>query len=313
MVINIFEGSSETTREAFCFDLYLKYKPAHIKTVNFIFLQWFIGFSEGTFGGSFHCWYDKRNKQKRAGFTIDQKDPKVLYWIRKELGFGTVLPTKGYWRFQVWDRENLHRIYCLFAGNMVLDKTHLHFQRWSTFLVFPSQFSISDSYSQQMEKNKRSGAGLIALNNAWLSGFWQADGGFYATGTYKDNQAKLFNSCYITQRQESNALNCISIAIHGKKKKISQIVNKSGQINRLDFASLDTLSVLIAYLNKYKLVGEKRLTFLRWCRIFNMRMDMDLQIQKDKYKCKDLLLSLKSIKKLKRLIAATRTCVTKTK
>lgn len=49
--------SSETTREAplnksFCFNAYFTYfKPEHIKSNNYRFLEWFIGFSEGD--GSF--------------------------------------------------------------------------------------------------------------------------------------------------------------------------------------------------------------------------------------------------------------------
>ena len=54
------KGSSETTREAFCFDLYFRYKPQHKKKTQIRFLEWFIGFSEGDC--TFHTWLDKGKK-----------------------------------------------------------------------------------------------------------------------------------------------------------------------------------------------------------------------------------------------------------
>ena len=112
------KGSSETTREAFCFDLYFRYKPQHKKKTQIRFLEWFIGFSEGDC--TFHTWVDKG--KKRAGFTIDQQDPKVLYWIKQQLGFGRVLACKKGWRFQIWDKDGLLRLLCLFYGNLLLIK-----------------------------------------------------------------------------------------------------------------------------------------------------------------------------------------------
>ena len=289
------KGSSETTREAFCFDLYQEYKPLHIKKVNNHFLQWFIGFSEGDC--TFHSWFD--GKKKRAGFSIDQKDPKVLYMIRKSLGFGRILPCKNYWRFQVWDRDNLHRLYCLFAGNIVLDKRHLNFQKWTTFLWFPANFSISTDYSSRIRANTFGGTGGISLQNGWLAGFWQADGGFYAG--VNPTRINIILRAYITQRNEIGALNKIALEVSGEKKTFNLLTNGRSQIlyNRLDFASENCLQKILSYFERYKLYGEKRLTFLRWRRVYEMREKLK--------NTEKLLLSEKSIKKLKRLIASTKT------
>jgi hypothetical protein len=106
--------------------------------------------------------------------------------IRQNLGFGRVLECKNEWRFQVWDREGLVRLFCIFYGNIVLDKRHLQFEKWSTFIVFPPTFCIPNKSLFKAEKNKFSGTHLISLDNGWISGFWQADGGFYAWGPVVD-------------------------------------------------------------------------------------------------------------------------------
>ena len=79
-------GSSETIREALQFDDYTKLgQPEHIPNVDKSFLEWFIGFTEGD--GSFD--------QSKLAFIINQKDPKLLFKIKKKLGFGSVYETSN--------------------------------------------------------------------------------------------------------------------------------------------------------------------------------------------------------------------------
>lgn len=221
---NIKKGSSETTREAFCFNLYAKYKPEHVKSVKKQFLQWFIGLSEGN--GSFQIWKDKG--KQRINFTIEQKDPQVLQHIRTELGFGQILKCKGYWRFYVGDKKNLHRLYCIFAGNIVLSKKHLDFTKWASFIEFPPSFSIDKEVALNIENNKYSGANLISLNNAWLAGFFQAEGSFYAWSD--PTRLNIILRIYISQKGEIQALERIQSLIptelpasQGKKKTLNSL------------------------------------------------------------------------------------------
>lgn len=291
------KGSSETTREAFCFDLFLQHKPKHKKTIDTRFLQWFIGFSEGDC--TFHTWIDRG--KKRAGFTIDQKDPKVLYWIRDNLGFGRVLPCGTRWRFQVWDQKGLFLLFCLFSGNLVLDHRHFDFQKWTTFLVFPSGFSVllAGSSTFQAKRNTFSGTHLINLDNAWLSGFWQADGGFYAWGSFNSQTPHIILRAYLTQRAEEATLQKISLLVQGYEKPLSQITNGKTQTlsNRLEFASQLCIEQLLSYFKNFPLVGEKHISFLRWQRIFEAR---------ERVKSGKLVITEKSILKLKRLISAVK-------
>jgi hypothetical protein len=68
-------GSSEAIRKISFFKNYNGFQPSQIKDLDTNFLCWFIGFTEGD--GSF-CTNGKRNL-----FQIVQKDPKVLYYIKK--------------------------------------------------------------------------------------------------------------------------------------------------------------------------------------------------------------------------------------
>jgi len=51
--------------------------PQHIKSYDPKFINWFVGFTEGD--GSFVV----DNNTNRISFIITQKDPKVLYYIKK--------------------------------------------------------------------------------------------------------------------------------------------------------------------------------------------------------------------------------------
>lgn len=121
-------GSSETITRSpslFNFSTFSRIRPQHITRYKQSFLEWFVGFVEG--GGCFGINYNNN----RVSFLINQKDPKVLYFIRKQLGFGTVRKYKKYFRYNVSDRANLSRLIALFSGNLVLQKARVRFSAWT--------------------------------------------------------------------------------------------------------------------------------------------------------------------------------------
>jgi hypothetical protein len=59
--------------------------------------------------------------KQRLIFVLTQKDPKILYDIKKVLGFGMVKDFKTYSPFIVSDNSNCFLLYILFNGNLVLD------------------------------------------------------------------------------------------------------------------------------------------------------------------------------------------------
>ena len=98
-------------------------KPAHIVSYTPSFIAWFVGFTEGD--GSFEVDY----QTNRVSFTITQKDPKVLYFIKKKIGFGKVYLCKDtYYRYMVSNRQNLTYLIGIFSGQLRLAKTKEIFQ-----------------------------------------------------------------------------------------------------------------------------------------------------------------------------------------
>jgi LAGLIDADG endonuclease len=89
------------------------------------FLIWFIGFTEGD--GSFVISKTRNVLQ----FVISQsiKDPTILDFIKKELGFGQVIKQgKRVLRFIVQDINNIYLIILLFNGNIILPSRKKNFK-----------------------------------------------------------------------------------------------------------------------------------------------------------------------------------------
>ena len=106
--------SSETVRETT-----LDFQPNDIS-----FLQWFIGFSQGS-----ASWV---RKKKRFIFKIDKgkQGEQLLLYIRDSLGFGTVVHYGNYWRYVVTRGEDVKKLIAIFSGNLLLSRSQQRFTLW---------------------------------------------------------------------------------------------------------------------------------------------------------------------------------------
>lgn len=285
-------GSSETTREAFCFDLYLKNKPQHKKFFYKEFFEWFIGFTEGK--ECFQWWIDRG--RKRAGFNLEEKDPKVLYKIRKILGFGKVVLTKNGWCYQVWDRQGLFRLYCLFLGNLILKKQQQQFLLWSNFLTFPKEYEQPKVPVYYVESNK-----LISLKNAWLSGLLEAKGKFFISNISAfdlNNPKRPINATFkisITENEEESCLLRIGYCIENREKKVFKVESTTQKnCTQINFNKKSSLQLIVCYLNHYPFQGKKKINWLRWKRVWLMWEKIQSK--------KPFQYTEKSFQKIKRLV-----------
>ena len=241
-------GSSETIREApqlIQLNNYQKLgNPDHIQFIDNHFLEWFIGFTEGD--GSF--------EQSKRAFIINQKDPKLLFRIKKKLGFGSVYETSvsGIWRYSVTGTKNCLRLYYLFNQNLALTKTLHKFQNWSSQLN-------PEMPVQRTPVN-------ITLKNGWLAGFIEAEGGFYAR-VRKNSRMKLGlqfqKKFYLTQKGEHQVLNSI-LCLLESKAQVYKFKQKNEIYNRIDICSLYSHDILLNYLNNYSLFGNKNISICVW-------------------------------------------------
>lgn len=242
----LYLGSSETTREASFFDFcdYQTYgKPDHIKFQQhqnyYDFLIWFIGFSEGD-----GCFFFT---EKSLFFMINQKNPKVLYKIRKQLGFGIVRKyvqnKKQYYRLDISTKKNVLRLIYLFNGNLILDKVYKKFKSWVG----------KANQLRQLNIKIKSKKPEINLKNSWLSGFIEADGGFYARIRKRPKMAvkyQLNMKFYMTQKGELCTLKQI-IDLLKAKVNIFEFCQNSILYNRIEICSLLSHTILLDYLERY--------------------------------------------------------------
>lgn len=240
-------GSSETTREAplyepFCFNYYFNnFKPEHIKSNDYRFIEWFIGFSEGD--GSFVI------SNKRCYFFINQKDIKILYKIKANLGFGQVLKyiqnNKSYGRYIVQDQKHCRRLAHIFNGNLVLNKTNIRFQLWIKELNI------------KLLKTR----GYINLENAWLSGFIDAEGCFYAR-IRKHSRMKLKykveKKFIINQKEELNLFYFLKDLFYSNAK-IQKIKKEDSIYYKIELSSLLSNELLLNYLSKFPCKSNKNI------------------------------------------------------
>jgi len=270
-MIQNFIGSSETTREppfySFDFTNYIKYhRPEHkckediSITINF--LEWFIGFAEGN--GCFE--YRLEEGRPRLSFTIVQKDFQLLYKLKKGLGFGSVSKHRNDLteRFSINDKRGIQRLQSIFNGNLVLPKRRIQFDNW---VNFKKQAQHSTFYLSNRSV-------IPTLKTAWLSGFVEAEGCFYARLSKKSTGFLITN----------HKLTITQTDTHGERKILKDINNlfqnngnlylaKSPNCFRIEINNLKCLQIVIEYFQHFGLKGKKHIAYFRWWRIYLMRLD----------------------------------------
>ena len=247
--------SSETTREAplnksFDFNYYFyHFKPKHIKLNDYTFLEWFIGFSEGD--GSFII------SNKKCYFYINQKDIKILYKIKANLGFGQVITyiqkNTIYGRYVVQDKKNCERLAHIFNGNLVLNKTNARFQIWIQELNI--KFLTTKSF--------------VNLDNAWLSGFIDAEGCFYAR-VRKHSRMKLKykveRKFIINQKEELYLFEKLK-ELFCSNAKIQKKETQDSIYYKIELSSMLSNDLLLKYLNQFPCKGNKHINIIIYSRI----------------------------------------------
>ena len=289
------KGSSETIREASVFNLQQFYESltnSNLQHPTQLFLEWFIGFTEGdgSFGFTkFPTLYNPNNT--RPHFVINQQEPQVLYKIKKSLGFGSVIQindkkrNQQYYRYRVGRVEHLAHLLYLFNGNLFLNKTHLRFKKWvesyNTLCAQRQDLHHLKQYTSCISANRLFLKNLN-LNSAWLAGFTDAEGGFYVSlcEDKKRKCTKLSFKYSIKQKGERDVLEKILILIRNLKdiedntttfKTLKKgIYNVKGKKDTyaLEVTKKTDLLFLTNYFDNYLLLSRnKRLVYVRWKRV----------------------------------------------
>nr|QES94809.1 hypothetical protein [Trebouxia lynnae] len=249
-------GSSETIRKT-TFDFY-NYKQntvPHKKHIDTSFLEWFVGFTEG--GTPFIV------SNQRLFFIINQKESKILYYIRTNLGFGKVSIYHTYSRYIVADKTNVDRLISIFNGNLLLDKSYASFKLWLDAL---------NSSTPLLAQNKD----FCFNGNGWLSGFIDAKGCF--------NGQKIIDKRYtsgfrvglrfiLDQKNEYKVLKKVQLLLQsgsiGISKQVTEKPIQKDKMYRFACTNINGHHKVAEYLKRYPLRTLKKVCFLRWQKVCN--------------------------------------------
>lgn len=288
-LLSVNNGTSETARDiTFKFNNYLNQKVIHKKKINKRFLEWFIGFTEGK-----GCFIVLNNKVY-FDISVSIKDIQVLYYIKKELGFGKILINKdsgGCYEgasasFYVTNFYNFYRLVTLFNGNLCTVNKKQEFKNW--LKIFNNQYSKEILFIDSVIKP--------SLTTGWLSGYIDALGSF--TGRIENSKELNSRTPYLTFfifQKEFYILNVISEILNisvppptggGRRrfllssrggntsiKNIKHNKDKDGWI--LSISSFNKLKLLINYLKRYALKTNKSLAFTKWCKIYSITLNKE--------------------------------------
>jgi len=274
-IINV--GTSETACEiTFQFLEYSKNKSEHKSKINQQFLEWFIGFTEGD--GSFVI------SKNKVYFDITQnlQDIQVLYYIKKELGFGKVLirnePHINVGVFYVTSELNFYKLITIFNGNLCSNYKKEQFKKWLS--VFNTQYNRNVEFNPRLVKP--------SLNTAWLSGFIDAEGSF--TGRVKYCRTSQFKKAphltfSLSQKEFSILFNIreLFLPYNSFEITIPQIPTSQKNIRydkswdgwQLHISSFVKLKEVRNYINLYNLKTKKQISYLRWSKIHNMVLNKE--------------------------------------
>ena len=260
--------SSETTRDiTYNFYEYSYLIPQHKKKMNSQFLEWFLGFTEGD--GSFIV------SKNKVYFDITQSlsDIQVLYYIKKELGFGKVLIREEEHRnvgvFYVSSKENFTNLIHIFNGNL---STHYKREQFKVWLdTYNKQYSMNITFKDQLIKP--------SLYTGWISGFVDAEGSFY--GRVKScSTSKLRKAPHLTFQVSQKEFDIIKalrdIFLNTDTLDLKNIrYDKSWEGWTFHCSSFTKLKVIRNYFSRYELKTKKSLSYTKWCKIHDMILNKE--------------------------------------
>ena len=252
-------GSSETYTRSFSEFTFDSAKPSHINDYDINFLDWFIGFVEG--GGSFSIDY----KTSRISFIITQKDPKVLYYIKKNIGFGKIFLCKdSYYRYKVSKFINLQYLIQIFSGKLLLKKTNLKYVAWVKYFI--KYYKLNTNLIIKFNLVN------LDLNNAWFSGFIDAEGCFDCYKRAKRISYRMRFS--IKQKDEFFLFNKLPYSwnLLEKKGKVG-FISKNKNIFIFTIDSIVWLKYLLIYLKKFPLKSNKNIVYSKWLVLYRILLD----------------------------------------
>lgn len=261
------QSASETTRRtSFNFLAFRKYyntlfgKDAQDISDNW--LTWFIGFVEGD--GAIQTFANNT----RVRFVLTQKESNILYHIHKTLGIGIVkhFPQgksgnkNDFYRLIVDNPSHILLLAFLFNGNLAFTHRIQQLSLWINVL------------NKKFGKNTLifiNKAVSITLQDAWISGFTDAEGCFNVSITSNTRYAldHVIKMRFILDQKDEAILNIIKDLFGFGKVTLR---SKTKDVYRYTATGFKNMNDIILYFNKYPLLTKKALSYSNWLSIHNI-------------------------------------------
>jgi hypothetical protein len=259
-------GSSETTCET------LHIIDSNSLNFNSDFKYWFIGFTEGD--GSFII-----NKNGYLEFKVTQSsiDAQILFYIKKELGFGSVSvqdkKNKTH-HFRVRDQKGILKLIHIFNGNLLTERKNNQFKLWLE--------AFNKAYNMDIKLIQNSNS--PTLDNAWLSGFSDSEGCFTISVIKRSETYNQVHVRYIlSQKGELELMSKIAEMLNGKVSHLKSYNGYNMTVN------LSKLSKVISYFNRYSLKTKKYIDYFNWLKAYKLVINKDHFNEDGLNRVKDLM------------------------
>jgi len=229
----------------------------------------------------------------RIEFEITQKDPRLLYKIKKNLGFGSVYSVvqneKIYYRYYVGKKENILRLISLLNGNLILTKRQKQFE------------TLINNANKIWNLNLRLKAwtAKITLIDPWICGFVEGDGCFstnqannFKRGKYENGSIRYGYLIKFTITQFNEDATLLQIRdLFQATTKISHFQNHptSNTYSQLSINCAKSRELIIQYFTKFPMLGKTKISYLRWKRIHFCQQNKKYLTEKSAKRLKKVL------------------------
>lgn len=250
---------NETLVSAFRFSAFCVYFNALFKNSDHLsddWLTWFIGFAEGD--GAIQTY----GEGKRVRFVLTQKESAILYNIQHKLNVGVVRhfpqgksgKNNDFYRWIVDDSSQILLLAFLFNGNLAVNKRIEQLALWINALNNRFGYDTINLVNTPVS---------ITLQDAWLSGFTDAEGCFNVsiTANSRYTLGHTIKMRYLLDQKNSFILNKIC-ELFG----FGKVTLRSGADNvyRYTATGFKPLNDVISYFKLFPLHTEKAISFEKW-------------------------------------------------
>jgi LAGLIDADG endonuclease len=239
-------------------------KESSVQYLTDDWLTWFIGFVEGD--GAIQTFANNT----RVRFVLTQKESGILYYIHNRLGIGVVrhFPqgTSGnkndFYRLIVDDLTHILLLAYLFNGNLAINHRIQQLALWIQVLN-----NYSDNKDNTILLINR--AVSITLQDAWISGFTDAEGCFNVsiTSNTRYSSGHVVKMRYILDQKDKVILDIIQNLFGFGKVTIR---SKTNGVYRYTVTGFKSMKDVIFYFNLFPLLTKKSFFFDKWLIIHNL-------------------------------------------